>query len=142
MSQNLILLPVLAHVALIFAILVVMALRRQASIKAQRKSVQDMATATERDWEPAAAAAAACFRNQFEMPVLFFVVCVLALDMRSIDFGFLVLAWLFVISRVVQVHAHLTHNRIAIRGGSYLAGCAVLMVMWLWLSVTVLSRGF
>lgn len=127
---------------LIFIVLVVMGMRRQASMRAQRKTIQDMATATDRDWEEPAAAASACFKNQFEMPVLFFTVCAFALVTRSIDLTILVLAWLFVATRAVQIHAHLTHNNVAIRGGSYLAGAMVLLAMWTWFATTTLGRGF
>jgi len=71
-----------------------------------------------------------CFRNQFEMPVLFYVVVVLALATRQADLPFVVLSWLFVASRIVHAYVHTTSNDIRLRFPAYAVGVLVLLIMW------------
>ncbi len=142
MPQNFMILPVVAQVALTFAVLIVMGGRRQASMRAQGQGVQDMATAEDADWTEPAARASKNFKNQFELPVLFYVVCAFILITRTLDVVQFVLAWGFVASRAVHALEHLGANRIKIRGGAYLVGFVLLAAMWAWLTWTIIATGF
>lgn len=140
MAQDLIILPVAVQVALTFAILLIMGMRRQTSIREQGKTYQDMSHPAETEWSVSAQVSARSFRNQFELPVLFYVVCAFILMTRTLDMTQFVLAWIFVLSRYVQAFEHLTRNRIEIRGGAYLVGFFVLVIMWVLLVAAVVGR--
>ncbi|MEM9030184.1 MAG: MAPEG family protein [Pseudomonadota bacterium] len=142
MPQTAIVLPVIAQALITFAVLFVLGARRQAALKAAGKVPQDMELADDRDWPKAAEAASRNFKNQFELPVLFYVVCAFVLMTRTLDLLLFVLAWVFVASRVVHAVEHLRQNRVPVRGGSYIIGFVALVLMWLVLGWHVVTRGF
>jgi hypothetical protein len=71
------------------------------------------------------------FRNQFELPVLFYLVSVLALFTARAGMTLVVLAWLFVITRILHALIHVTTNNLQRRGILYAAGGFILMAMWI-----------
>lgn len=74
--------------------------------------------------------AAENFRNLFEVPVLFYVLCVaLALNGGSTP-GFVAAAWAFVALRAVHSVIHVTYNRVTHRFLAYVAGTLLLFGMW------------
>jgi hypothetical protein len=85
----------------------------------------------EPNWPRQATLFAYCFGNQFELPVLFYVLTILSMMTRHADLVFVLLAWVFVALRVVQALAHVTTNDVRLRGIFYAAGAIVLLVMWL-----------
>jgi hypothetical protein len=76
------------------------------------------------------AAAARAFGNLFEVPPLFYVACVAVLALGKADTGFVVLAWAFVVCRAAQALIHLSYNNVVHRLSAYMAGWAVLLVLW------------
>lgn len=70
------------------------------------------------------------YLNQFELPVLFYVLMILLLITRQADFIQITLAWIFVASRIVHAYVHLTSNNVAQRGPLFGLGLAVLSIMW------------
>ena len=68
-------------------------------------------------------------RNQFELPVLFYVVCGVLWALEAVGILALVAAWLFVISRVAHAWVHLTSNYIPNRRRFFTAGWWILAFM-------------
>ncbi len=56
------------------------------------------------------------FSNQFELPVLFYVLTILAYVTHLAGVVFVVLAWIFVIFRILHAYVHVTSNIIRLRG--------------------------
>jgi hypothetical protein len=52
------------------------------------------------------------FNNQFEVPVLFYVVCSLYIFWGVNSYFALIIAWLFVALRIVHSRIHLTYNHV------------------------------
>jgi len=77
-----------------------------------------------------------CFNNMFEMPVLFYLACTLfiALDIQSTTA--IVMAWLYVLSRVLHTYVHLTYNNVLHRMVIYLVGGALVLLLWVILMVS------
>lgn len=142
MSQNLILLPVFAQVALTLLVFAALAVRRSAFFKTTGQGPEDMKSATDGDWDEAASAASRCWKNQFELPILFFAAALFSLVTRNVDLTLFVLAWLFVISRVVQVGAHLTLGPVIVRAIAFGVGLTAVSVMWIVLAVRIFRAGF
>ena len=70
------------------------------------------------------------FNNQFEVPVLFYVVCCLYISL-SIESSFaLICAWIFVLLRGVHAYIHLTYNNIIHRMLAFWAGIIFVMILW------------
>jgi hypothetical protein len=141
-SQNLILLPVAVQVTLTLAVLILMGFVRARSAKAMRKSMQDLALATDADWTAEATQVSNNFKNQFELPVLFYVGCAFALITRSVDSWMFALAALFVLSRIVHTAVHVTSNIVMLRGSAYLFGAVSLLLLWITLVWRVAVAGW
>jgi len=59
------------------------------------------------------------YSNQFELPVLFYVLTILAYFTHHAGIVFVVLAWVFVIFRLLQAYVHVTSNKIQLRGAMF-----------------------
>ncbi len=70
-------------------------------------------------------------RNQFETPVIFYVLCGAAIYIGATGFFMTLLAWLYVVTRVVHCLIHITHNRVQQRFIPFLFGFIILVLMWI-----------
>jgi hypothetical protein len=139
MSQTLIFWPAYAQVILTLGVLIAMGMARQASLKAKRKTLDDVAMNRPDDWDEQATKAANCFKNQFEMPVLFFAAVAMALALKVVDPVLVAFAWLFVAARAIQIGIHLGPNVVAWRGLAYIVGVAAVLAMWVLLAVRMMG---
>ena len=73
---------------------------------------------------------ARAFMNLLEVPILFYLVCVLMLVTGKWDAAQVALAWAFVAIRAVHAAIHIGINRVPLRFAAYMAGCLTLAVMW------------
>jgi hypothetical protein len=137
MTVQAILVPVFVQVFLTFGLLIVLGRRRFAEIGAGRVRIGQIALG-ERNWPPKVQAAANAFSNQFEIPILFFALVPLALVTRKADLLFVVLAWIFVASRAAHATVYVTSNHVPTRFRLYMAGVAVLGIMWLIFAIRTL----
>ena len=81
------------------------------------------------------------FQNQFETPVLFYALVALAVLTRKADLLFVVLSWLFVLSRLVHAYVYATTNTLLVRFRIFLAGTLVLLAMWIVFAARILVSG-
>src|SRR5690349_11817930 len=102
MSITAILLPVFVLVGLTFILLALTGNRRVRSPQAGEGQVADIALG-ERNWPKRALQFQNAFHNQFEMPILFYLLVAFALITRKADMLFVVMSWMFVASRLVHV---------------------------------------
>ena len=130
MSIPMILAPLFAQVLLTFAVMIGMMVFRTKALQSGETRYQDIAM-REQKWPHQAALFANCFSNQFELPVLFYVLTVLAMMTKHADLLFVLLAWVFIVFRVLQAFVHATSNNVPFRGGYYGIAGLVLLIMWL-----------
>ena len=140
MSVAAILAPVFAQVALTFVLLFWMGSRRFAAFRSGSMQIGDIALG-QPAWPARATQAANAFHNQFQLPVLFYLLVVLALLTRKADLLFVVMAWLFVATRAVHAAVHTTTNDVRHRFPAFLVGALLLMVMWIVFAARVLVAG-
>jgi hypothetical protein len=129
MSIQSILLPLFVQVALTFVLLFWTGGARFAAVRRGDVRPRDVAL-REPNWPKQETQIANAYQNQLELPVLFYVLTILAVITRHADFLFVVLAWVFVLLRVVHVAIHLTSNHLGRRFAAFAAGAVVLAVMW------------
>jgi hypothetical protein len=65
-----------------------------------------------------------------------------ALITKAVDFLLLVLAWLFVLSRIAHAAIHVGPNRVRWRSPVFALGVLILATMWLKLFLHILTGGF
>ncbi|MBX9741808.1 MAG: MAPEG family protein [Beijerinckiaceae bacterium] len=138
MTIQMILLPLFVHVLLVFVLLFWMGRTRFYAARSKQVKELDPA-ASQYAWPPRAAQAARAFENQFETPVLFYVLVILAAMTNKADLLFVVMAWLWVLSRIIHALVHTTSNRLALRFPAYLVGVLILLVMWIIFAVRILA---
>ena len=142
MQQIDILYPVFVQVLLTFVVYGLLAIARARAIASmdRRRGNADLALGRV-TWPEDAQKRAANQRNQFELPVLFYAVAGFALITRGVDFLMLLLAWLFVLTRLVHAAIHVGPNRVRWRSPAFALGLALLAGMWLKLFLHVLRGG-
>jgi hypothetical protein len=136
MSISAILAPLFLQVALTFAVLFWMGRSRVALLRSGEVKVGDIALG-ERRWPPKVQQVANAYHNQFEVPILFLVLTALALITRKADLAFVVMAWIFVASRLVHAYIFTTSNRVSQRFMAFLVGVVILMLMWILFAVRI-----
>lgn len=70
------------------------------------------------------------FRNLFEIPVLFYAVCLALTVADKVTPLQIMLAWTFVILRVAHSLIHLSYNRVTHRFAVHVLGMTVVLFMW------------
>ena len=66
------------------------------------------------------------------------VLVILAWVTRKADLLFVIMSWLFVLSRIAQAYVHVTSNRVSRRGLFFAIGALVLTIMWIIFMVRIL----
>jgi hypothetical protein len=130
MSIQAVLAPLFVQVALTFILLFSMAAVRTSAIRRREVKMADIALG-QPAWGERATKLGNAFRNQLELPVLFYVLVVLALAARKADLLFVIMSWLFVISRLVHAAIHTGSNYVPRRFYAFAVGAIVLLLMWI-----------
>lgn len=137
MSIQAVLLPLFVEVALTFCMMLGMMYWRTSALRRGETRFSDIAM-REPNWPKRPTQFANAFSNQFELPVLFYVLTILSIITRHADFIFVVLAWIFVVFRILQAVVHVTSNNVRLRGAFYGVGALVLLAMWIIFMVRIL----
>ena len=137
MSVEFVLLPVFVLVGLTFVLLLGMASARTRAITGRQVGFKDIASGQAK-WPARAAQIGDCFSNQFEVPVLFYILIALALPLRHADLVIVLLSWVFVLTRFVHAGVFVTSNDIRHRSLAWFAGVLVLFAMWLYFALRIL----
>jgi hypothetical protein len=121
MNQDLLLWPLAAQVLLVLLLFV-----RLGQVKGRARAaglIDPAVTALDNDaWPDEVRKVANNIRNQFQVPVLFFVLVLALFSRGSADVFTVVLAWLFVASRVVHTYIHIGSNYVPKRTRAFTVG--------------------
>ena len=138
MTQDAILFPMIAQVVLVVILYALLGTRRSAAVKAGSAKVSQF---RENLNEPEDSLFARnSLSNQFELPVLFYAVCLALHATGGVGMWSVALAWLFVVSRYAHAFIHVTSNRIRYRQPAFTAGFAMLIVLWAMLAIHLVGR--
>jgi hypothetical protein len=137
MSLLWILLPLFVEVALTFVLMFWLGVERVAVVRRRDVHIRDIAL-RQPNWPLRATQVSNAFDNQFQLPLLFYVLVILAIFTGRASPVFVVLAWLFVAARIGHAVIHVTHNNVPRRFWWYAAGAITLALMWLIFAIQVL----
>jgi hypothetical protein len=137
MSIQSVLLPVFVMIGLTFALLLVMVGARRNALVSRQTQIRDIALG-QSNWPVRATQIGNCYRNQFELPVLFYVLIAIALPIRHADLVIVILSWVFVVTRLVHAGVFVTSNDLGRRSLAWLAGVLVLLAMWVYFALKIL----
>lgn len=138
MTVPMILLPVFVLVALTLVLALWMGYERNRVVYSKEVRIKDIAL-TKEGWPDRAKQLSNAYHNQYELPVLFYILVALALITKKADLIFVVLSWVFVLSRLVHAYIHTTTNRVPRRFFAYLVGLVVLTIMWAMFAIRILT---
>ena len=137
MSVQMVLLPVFVLVALTFALLIGMVGTRRDALVSGKTKIRDIALG-QSNWPERATQIGNCYRNQFELPLLFYLLIALALPLRHADLFIVLMSWVFVVTRFLHAGVFITSNDLGRRSIVWLAGVLVLIVMWIYFALKIL----
>jgi len=132
-----VLLPVFVLVGLTFALLLWMAGARRQALVGGEARVRDVALG-QPNWPIRATQVGNSFKNQFELPLLFYVLIALALPLRHADLFIVLMSWVFVITRFAHAGIFVTSNDMKQRSLAWFAGVLVLFAMWIYFALRIL----
>lgn len=138
MSVQAILAPLFAEVILTFLLLFALAPMRMGDFKSGVARADNIAL-REPNWSPRTLQFSYAYSNQFELPVLFYVLTILEYVTHNAGVVFVLLAWIFVVCRYLQAFVHVTNNRVRVRGSFFIVSAIVLAIMWLIYLIEVLT---
>jgi hypothetical protein len=138
MSMSAVILPVLVQVGLTLILLLSLGRSRLSTLRTGEVKVRDIALG-ERVWPKRILQLQNAYQNQFELPVLFYALVALALVTRKADLLFVVMAWMFVGSRLVHAAIHVTSNKVSWRFQAFTIGVLILAAMWVIFGIRIFS---
>ena len=130
MIQAAIFLPVFALAAWTFVILLLIPYKRIKAVARKQLVADDFKLGESKNVPPSVSLPNQNYTNLLELPVLFYVVCLVLYVTNSVDAVAIYLAWAYVGSRLVHSVVHLTSNNIFQRLIVFAIGFFVLVAMW------------
>ena len=125
--------PMIAHVALVFCLYCLLSFRRVGAVKGGRARPEQFRD--NRDEPPESLIVKNAVANQFELPVLFYVVSILLYLVDADNPVTVAGGWLFVALRYAHAYVHVTSNRLRHRRPLFIAGLLVVIALWVWLGL-------
>lgn len=136
MSNTAIFWPLIVQTALIYTIYVLVSRRRMTAVREGKAKAADFKVPIVEP-EPTATVTRNLV-NQFELPVLFYAVCIILYMVNGVNYATIVLAWVFVVTRIAHSWVHVTTNNIRHRRPIFIVGYVVNAILWLWLAWVLL----
>ena len=134
------LLPVFVQVGLTFFIMFWMGILRRRALSSRAVQPSDISL-REPKWPTRALQVANNFQNQLELPMLFYVLVAFILITSTNSLIFVILAWIFVLSRFVHAYIHTGSNELYSRSVAIGVGALALVAMWVIFAVRILVTG-
>ena len=138
MQTNLIFAPVLVQVALTLWLYIALGIAKaraaeRGEVNEQRRALHDDA------WPDSVIKINNNIRNQFEVPVLFYVLIGAIWAIGAVNTFVHIAAWAFAISRVVHMLIHTGSNYVPLRRKVFMLGCFVLIGLALFLAFRLIA---
>ena len=137
MTIQMVLLPVFVLVGLTFFLLLGMAGARRGALVSGQTKVRDIVLG-QPNWPARATQIGNCYMNQFELPLLFYILIAIALPIRHADLVIVMLSWVFVVCRFAHAGIFVTSNDLKARSLAWIAGALVLLAMWIYFALKIL----
>jgi hypothetical protein len=123
--------PVVALVLWTFAVFLLVPRARFRAARAKQVRVADFAFGESENVPGEARLPNRNFMNLLEMPVLFYVACLVVYVIGKVDAWSLGLAWLYVALRIAHSVIHVTYNHVIHRMRAFALSFLVLIALWI-----------
>jgi hypothetical protein len=123
--------PVVALVLWTFVVLLLVPKARFKAARARQVRVADFALGESENVPPQTRLPNRNYMNLLELPVLFYVACLVVYVIGKVDAWSLALAWLFVALRIGHSIIHLTYNHVIHRMRVFALSVLALLALWI-----------
>ncbi|MGY5778690.1 MAPEG family protein [Rhizobium sp. LEGMi135b] len=127
--------PMVAHAVLVFILYALLGWRRRVLVKADRIQPAQFRENHAANEPAESLVVRNSIANQFEIPLLFHVCCIVLYTTQADNLPAVILAWIFVVTRYAHAYVHVTSNNLRYRSPLFALGFAVLVCMWGWLGI-------
>jgi hypothetical protein len=138
MISNQIFLPVLVQILITISGYLLLGLRKSRAVKSNNVDLEKAALDNDA-WPDYVRVVSNNIRNQFQVPVLFYVLCILFYSIDAVSAMVLYLAWAFVISRAIHAYIHMSSNYVPARFTVFTIGFIIMIVMVVFAAIALLS---
>jgi hypothetical protein len=138
MNNDLIFLPVLAHVILIFMLYIYLGIVKSRAVKAGSVDRKDAAL-NANAWPEPVMKVINNLNNQFESPVIFYIISIIFYLTNNVDSILLSIMSLYVLTRYMHAYVHVTSNYVPYRFKLFLVGVLLLLSLTLWLVLKIIG---
>ncbi|MBT7951810.1 MAG: hypothetical protein HN764_09315 [Gammaproteobacteria bacterium] len=128
MNSNLIIWPVLAQVILTWLIFIILGIRKAKDVKAGNVD-RSKAALDNKAWSVDVIKVSNNIANQFQTPILFYVLSFIIFSLNIVTTISLALAWIYVLSRYLHAYVHIGSNYVPYRMNLFLLGCITLIAL-------------
>ena len=128
MNQSLIFIPVLAHMLLVFTLFIKLGIAKSAAVKLGEVNRKDAAL-NSKAWPDSVVKISNNIGNQFETPVLFYVLAIIFFLTNTLNSAVLVLMCFYTATRYLHSYFHITTNFVPNRFKAFLAGVLIFNLM-------------
>ncbi len=80
------------------------------------------------------------YKNLFEMPVLFYLLCALLYMSQQVSVGMLIAAWAYVALRYLHSYIHIGYNKVMDRFKVFITSATLLYGMWIAFFLQLVTR--
>ncbi|HEU0197959.1 MAG TPA: MAPEG family protein [Nevskiaceae bacterium] len=130
MSQSAVFAPVLALTAWTLLILLLMAVRRIRAVGRKEIKASDFRSGESAQVPYAVSIVNRNYMNLLEVPVLFYVTCIVLFDLHATTATIVAIAWLYVALRIAHSLIHLSYNNVWHRVTVFALSNATLLALW------------
>ena len=137
-AEQALLLPLFLHVLFTMGLGLITANARRKALIAGRARLAEVVLDT-RAWPDDVRKLGNNFDNQFQMPMLWYSAVGLTLILGLAGPVPVILAWAYLVLRLLHSFVHTGRNILIQRFGAFLASASVLSAHWIWLAVKVFA---
>ncbi len=128
MEKHLIFWPVLAQILIPILVLILNGKRKSLDVKSGAFDREKAAMDNEA-WSRPVVLTSKNLANQFQLPVIFYVLCLTLAIIDAVSTVTLVVAWVFVATRYVHAYVHVSTNYVPARLRAFLLGALSLFIL-------------
>ena len=129
MAKQLIYWPVMAQLLIPILVLLLNGKRKSADVKSGNFD-REKAAMNNEAWSKPVVLTSKNLANQFQLPVIFYVLCLILASIDAVTMTVLVVAWVFVVTRYIHAYVHVSTNYVPVRMRVFLLGTLFLFVLF------------
>jgi hypothetical protein len=138
MNNDLIFLPVLAHILLIFMVYIYLGRVKTRAVKEGLVDRKEAAL-NPKVWPEYVVKVSNNLDNQFESPILFYMLSVIYYLTNNVNSILLLIMGIYALSRYMHAYVHMTSNYVPYRYKFFVTGLLLLLGLTLWLVLNLIG---